>query len=238
MTTRTRETRRPVSSVSQRLCKQYPEATSTRSGSRTISDASPPDTAGSPAWTFLKNFARNPTAVGAIAPSSQGLVDVMVDWFDWETARSVVEYGPGTGVFTQAVCQRLHPEAKFFAIERSPELARVTRSRCPDVQVCEDSAADVGRLCQLNGMQQVDAIICGLPWASFPESLQTSILDATIDVLRPGGRFATFAYWQGVALPAGLRFSKRLRASFDSVERSPTVWRNVPPAFVYRCTKA
>lgn len=162
----------------------------------------------------------------------------MVDWFEWKTARNIVEYGPGTGVFTEGVQKRLHPEANFFAIERSPELARITRGRCPGVHVCEESAADVQRLCHANGMKQVDAIICGLPWASFPESLQRSILDATMEILRPGGQFATFAYWQGVVLPAGMRFSNRLRASFDLVERSPTVWRNLPPAFVYRCTKS
>ncbi|SMP63929.1 Phospholipid N-methyltransferase [Neorhodopirellula lusitana] len=188
-------------------------------------------------WTFVKNFARNPTAVGAIAPSSPGLVNMMVDWFDWDTARNVVEYGPGTGVFTEGVVNRLHTDAKFFAIERSGELAALTRERCPGVDVHEESAADIARLCETAGMEQLDAIICGLPWASFPESLQTSILDATLRVLKPGGQFATFAYWQGVVLPAGMRFSKRLRSSFATVERSPTVWRNLPPAFVYRCVK-
>lgn len=161
----------------------------------------------------------------------------MVDWFDWENARTVVEYGPGTGVFTERIVSRLHPEAKFFAIERSPELAQVTRDRCPGVEVYEQSAADIQAICGDRGIGQVDAIICGLPWAAFPESLQTSVLDATHRVLRPGGQFATFAYWQGVILPAGLRFSRRLRSSFD-VQRSPTAWKNMPPAFVYRCVKA
>ncbi|MFG0287557.1 MAG: class I SAM-dependent methyltransferase [Rhodopirellula sp. JB044] len=170
-------------------------------------------------------------------PSSPGLVKTMVEWFDWDNARGIVEYGPGTGVFTEGIVNRLHPDAKFFAIERSADLAELTRKRCPGVDVHEESADDVVRLCQDAGIDQVDAIICGLPWASFPESLQRSILDATLDVLRPGGQFATFAYWQGVVLPAGIRFSKKLRESFSEVHRSPTVWRNVPPAFVYRCTK-
>lgn len=194
-------------------------------------------TPASSTWTFLKNFMRNPTAVGAIAPSSAGLVDMMIDWFEWETARGVIEYGPGTGVFTEGIQRQLHRDAKFFAIERSAELADLTRNRCPGVQVFEDSAAEVARLCDHHGIDQVDAIVCGLPWASFPDSLQASILEATLDVLRPGGQFATFAYWQGVALPAGMRFSKRLRSSFTTVQRSPTVWRNLPPAFVYRCVK-
>ena len=189
------------------------------------------------AWTFVKNFARNPNQVGAVWPSSPGLVKRMVEWFDWENARGVVEFGPGTGVFTEAIQNHLHEDAKFFAIERSPELAAITRARCPQVNVVEDSAESVADLCRDNQIDKVHAIICGLPWASLPDSLQTSILEATLDVLAPGGQFATFAYWQGVVLPAGQRFSKKLRGAFTEVHRSPTVWRNMPPAFVYRCVK-
>lgn len=187
--------------------------------------------------TFLKNFLRNPTQVGAIAPSSPGLVEAMVQWFDWDQARNIVEFGPGTGVFTEAALNRKHADAKFFAIERSPDLAQRTRQRCPGVTVYEDSVANVAKLCQRESMPKVDAIICGLPWASFSDSLQTEIMDAMLGVLEPGGQFATFAYWQGVVLPAGMRFSRRLRKTFPHVERSHTVWKNLPPAFVYRCVR-
>lgn len=185
--------------------------------------------------TFLKNFVRHPTQVGAIAPSSPGLVAAMVEWFDWEKSRNVVEFGPGTGVFTEAVLERLADDAKFVAIERSAELADKTRNRCPGVQVFQDSVTNVAEICRQESMGQVDAIICGLPWASFSESLQTEIIDAMLEVLVPGGQFATFAYWQGVILPAGRRFSRRLHSTFTSVQRSHTVWLNLPPAFVYRC---
>ncbi|MCC9640958.1 methyltransferase domain-containing protein [Rhodopirellula sp. JC740] len=190
------------------------------------------------AWTFLRNFARSPTQVGAIWPSSPGLVRRMVEWFDWESARGVVEFGPGTGVFTEAILASLHQDAKFFAIERSAELASITRRRCPSATVLEESAERVADLCRDQQIEQVDAVICGLPWASFPDSLQDGILNATLDVLAPGGQFATFAYWQGVVLPAGQRFSKKLHQAFPSVHRSPTVWKNMPPAFIYRCTKS
>ena len=76
-----------------------------------------------------------------------------------------------------------------------------------------------------------------LPWASFPESLQTEIIESMLGVLDPKAKFATFAYWQGVILPAGSRFNRRLRNTFAKVERSPSVWLNLPPAFVYRCTQ-
>jgi phosphatidylethanolamine/phosphatidyl-N-methylethanolamine N-methyltransferase len=178
----------------------------------------------SDALTFLKNFLRHPTQVGAIAPSSSALARTMVDWFDWNQIRNVVEFGPGTGVFTELIEEKRHPDCKFFAIERSPELAAATRARCPEI--CRDQSMD-----------RIEAIICGLPWASFPQTLQDEIIDAMMTMLVPGGKFATFAYWQGVVLPAGIRFSRSLSRRFSSVEKSPTVWRNLPPAFVYRCTR-
>ncbi len=187
--------------------------------------------------TFLKEFAKHPTKVGAIAPSSPGLVAAMVDWFDWDKIQNVVEFGPGTGVFTEAIVERLKPDAKFFAIERSDEMAELTRRRCPGATVFADSATNLPALCDQQGVDKIDAVICGLPWASFPESLQTDIMDTMLQRMVDGGQFATFAYWQGVVLPAGRRFSKRLRNSFPSVDRSHTVWKNMPPAFVYRCVK-
>lgn len=187
--------------------------------------------------TFLKNFLRNPTKVGAIAPSSPALVRTMIDGFDWSSAKNVVEFGPGTGVFTEAIVDRLSKESRFFAIERSAELADATRGRCPGVDVVEESVANVVQLCRERSMESVDAIVCGLPWASFPKPLTDEIMEAMFKVLRPGGQFATFAYWQGVFLPAGLRLARRLRKDFTTVERSPTAWRNLPPAFVYRCVR-
>jgi len=186
--------------------------------------------------TFLKNFLRNPGKVGAIAPSSAGLVHMMVDWFDWDRIRNVVEFGPGTGVFTEAINERLHPDSTFFAIERSAEMAAATKQRCPNVTIYEDSVTNVANLCEKESIEKIDAVICGLPWASFSDSLQTEIMESMLGVLAPDVQFATFAYWQGVALPAGIRFSRRLRQTFSTVQRSPTVWRNLPPAFVYRCT--
>ncbi len=186
---------------------------------------------------FLKNFLRNPMHVGAIAPSSRALVDVMLEWFDWPTARGVVEFGPGTGVFTEGIVRDLHPDAKFFAIERSSQMVTATRRRCPGVTVYEDSVTNVAELCERESMPSVDAVICGLPWASFPVVLQMEIVDRMFEVLVPGGQFATFAYLQGMLLPTAKHFSEFLQQRFSKVERSRTVWRNMPPAFVYRCIR-
>ena len=83
----------------------------------------------------------------------------------------------------------------------------------------------------------MDAIVCGLPWAVFSDSDQRAYLDAMMNVLKPGGYFATFAYLSGMALPAAHRFRRTLRDYFGEVQMSPTVWSNVLPAFVYQCRR-
>lgn len=180
---------------------------------------------------------RNKCQVGAVAPSSPALAQMMVEWFDWDSIKSVVEYGPGTGVFTEQIEACRKKDSKFFAIEMDPELAEITRRRCPDVPVHIDSVANVAALCADAKIESVDAILSGLPWAAFPESLQDECLEAMFSVLKPGGKFATFAYWQGLMMPAGQRFRKKLKEHFSEVHLSKTAWSNLPPAFVYRCVR-
>ena len=186
---------------------------------------------------ILWEFVKNPKRTGAVATSSRGLARMICSRIGIDSASVIVEYGPGTGVFTEEILRMKRPEACFFAIEHSPALAANFRRKFPDTRLFEDSAENVASMLDEVGRAHIDCVVCGLPWAAFDEPLQDSLLDATLSSLRPGGKFATFAYLQGLLLPAGKRFKKKLAHSFSTVDKSPTVWRNIPPAFVYRCTK-
>ncbi len=195
--------------------------------------------------SFFRQFLTHPLSIGAVSPSSSYLAREMVAWFDWNHTDVVVEFGPGTGVFTSEILRSKREQTKFFAIEQNPDFARHLAERFPHVTTYCESVAHVPRLCAQEGLAggnegggAIDAIVCGLPWASFGVTLQDQLLAATVESLRPGGRFATFAYLQGVLLPAGKRFARKLQQAFDKVEKSRVVWRNLPPAFIYRCTKA
>jgi len=161
----------------------------------------------------------------------------MVEWLDFESLQTVVEFGPGTGVFTFEIARRLKPEATYVGLETNKSFAAHLRSVLPELQFYERSAADVGPCLQMSGTASADAIISGLPWAAFSDEQQGRILDAAVSVLPPGGCFATFAYIHGLMLPAGRRFRNRLRNTFSTVDTSRVAWRNFPPAFVYRCRK-
>jgi phosphatidylethanolamine/phosphatidyl-N-methylethanolamine N-methyltransferase len=186
---------------------------------------------------FLAVFLGKPGTIGAVAPSSRHLARCMAEWIDWPNVRAAAEYGPGTGAFTGEILNRLSPGSRFFAIELEPAMAEAVKRRFPQVTVHRESAAKVRNLCDREGIANLDAIVSGLPWAAFPEKLQRELLNAMMTVLPPGGQFVTFAYLQGLLIPAGRRFRKLLGTYFSEVNRSPTVWRNTPPAFVYRCRR-
>jgi phosphatidylethanolamine/phosphatidyl-N-methylethanolamine N-methyltransferase len=186
---------------------------------------------------FLREFIAKPATTGAIAPSSRFLARMIVQDLDLRTADAVLEYGPGTGVFTGFVLRELRPEAKFAAIELNPRFAETFRSRYPLVRLFQDSVTNVQGICECAGMQSVDCIVSGLPWATFSESLQVQCLDEMMRVLKPGGRFVTFAYVHSLALAGARRFAGLLPDYFKTVAKSPVVWLNVPPAFVYRCRR-
>ena len=186
---------------------------------------------------FLRQFLRHPGKTGAVAPSSEGLAELITDRAGLAEASVIVEWGPGTGVFTEKILQKKRPDALFFALEMNPDFVATTQARCPGAQVFQDSAANTRYYLERHGLRQCDCVICGLPWAAFDESLQDALLDTLVAILRPGGRFVTFAYLQGLLMPAGRRFRRKLKSRFTHVTTTRTVWRNLPPAFVYVATQ-
>jgi phosphatidylethanolamine/phosphatidyl-N-methylethanolamine N-methyltransferase len=188
-----------------------------------------------PDWQFLARFLQQPNAVGAIAPSSRFLAAAMLEGIDWPNVRNALEYGPGSGAFTGHILERLPSEAKFLVIERDPVFCRQLRQRHPQLLVEEASVERAPELCQRHGLGPIDAIICSLPWAWLPESVQLRSLQGIEQLLGERGRFHSFAYLQGLPLPASRRFRRRLAERFGQLERSPVIWRNIPPAVVLRC---
>lgn len=184
---------------------------------------------------LLRSFLANPAQVGALCPSSPELCRTIVRGIGIEAARTVVELGPGTGVITCEILPLLGSDAKCFAVELDEKLCCALKRRFPALSVHHDSAANLHQILRCHDRHPAEVIVSGLPWAIFPDELQLEILESVIASLAPGGCFTTFAYVQGLLLPAGRRFRKRLHELFDTVETSQVVWCNLPPAFVYRC---
>ena len=184
---------------------------------------------------FFAALLRKPGQIGAVAPSSPSLAGVIASVVPTAGAPVVVELGPGTGAVTTAIDARLDPGARHLAVELDPRMAGFLRQAHPGLEVVEGDAAKLQSLLEERGVEHADAVVSGLPWALFDDVTQASILSQVAAVIGPDGVFATFAYRHGMALAAARRFRRTLHATFAEVRLTPTVWRNMPPAFVYVC---
>lgn len=186
---------------------------------------------------LLREFVRAPFSTATIAPSSRHLAHRMAGALQLETAQSVVELGPGTGALTNELLPRLHRDARFLAVELNPNFAEEWQRQFPGRQVEVGSVVNLRQICIRHQMPQVDCIVSGLPWPSFPVPLQESGLEEVVSLLNPGGQMVTFGYHVGMCMPSGRHFLRLVERRFRRVERLKWVWRNLPPAYILRCTR-
>jgi phospholipid N-methyltransferase len=186
---------------------------------------------------FLAAAVRRPATMGAVAPSSPRLGAVLASVVPRTGEPVVVELGPGTGAVSAVIAEKLPPGARHLAVELDPDMVAYLRRTRPELEVVQGNAANLAELLAERGIGTVHAVICGLPWALFDDDTQTALLGEISRVIGDRGAFTTFAYLHGMTLGAARRFRRTLRSTFDEVLVTATVWRNLPPAFVYVCRR-
>lgn len=173
---------------------------------------------------FLWAFFKNPRCNGAVTPSSRFLARDMVKNIDFSRIRSVVELGPGTGVFTREIVRRAHPGTKIIAVELNPDLAgRVHRELGNHVSVENVSAEELDAILARHHIETPDLIVCGLAFAVMPLAPREAIMKLIIKYRSRGSLFRMFTY-----VPRRIR--KMFPAQrFTALNRT---WLNMPPATV------
>ncbi len=187
-------------------------------------------------WTFLTAFARDPVRIGAIAPSGRALARLEVQAADIRPGHSVVELGAGTGPMTAELVRR-HPDAPLLVLEPDATLAALLREKFPDLRIEERFAQALPELVADWGHGPVDRVVSSLPWAIWPETLQTAVFDGIHAVLASDARLVTFTYAHTSLLPAARRFRALLAERFCDVTATQVAWANLPPAYVYVCDR-
>ena len=199
---------------------------------RPMSDQS--QTAAAHAWTFFRQWLKNPIKMASVTPSGQQLAGMMMAELPADTRR-VIELGGGTGVFTAAMLARGIAPSELMVVELNAELSEHLRRRFPQARVVQGDARELPALTKTNGFDDgvpVDAVISGLGMLSMPKSLQHDIMAAAFGCLRPGGRFVQFTY--GPKVPIAREVVQALALD---VRKGGMAWRNLPPATVYVFTR-
>lgn len=148
-------------------------------------------------------------------------------------AGAVLELGPGTGALTRHIAEALPASSRYLGLEMNDAFVEKLRREFPKLSFEAAAAQDYDFDGVLGPGGHFDSVVSGLPWTAFPEALQIAILDHVLPRLRPGGVFTTFAYTGFHLLPAGRHFRAVLSQRCEVLTTTATVWRNLPPAFVY-----
>jgi phosphatidylethanolamine/phosphatidyl-N-methylethanolamine N-methyltransferase len=179
---------------------------------------------------FFRALVANPRNVGAIAPSGSSLADLITSEITAATG-CVMELGPGTGVFTDALLARGVRESDLTLIEYGSDFMRLLQLRFPRARVLWMDAAWVGSHNLFEG-RPVGAVISGLPLLNMTPRKVVAILTGAFGNLRPGGAFYQFSYGMRCPIPRPMLERLGLRATCLG-----RVFLNAPPASVYRITR-
>lgn len=182
---------------------------------------------------FLKEYIKHPRSVGAIAPSGQFLAQKMMEPIDFDKAKLIVEYGPGTGSFTRELVERKKPETRLVLIEHNKSFCRtlskwLEKRGVENVRLVRASAAQAVEILaseqEAAGRVTADYVVSGLPFTSLPKKHSEEIFEATKEILGENGEFITFQYSM-----------VKLRFFLDYFDLSGILreLRNVPPAYVF-----
>ncbi len=195
--------------------------------------------------TFATEALNNFQTTAAIVPSSRYLVRHMLEPLPLRQARMVVEFGPGTGVMTEALLQEMPADAQLLAFEINPRFTEYLRERITDPRLIliNGCAETIGEVLTQYGLPKVDAVVSSLGLAIMPNKVRQDIFRNLMSYLHEQTVLTQFQYLHGmlvheVEVEQLQRYSaaRFLRGYFGSVTQK-LVWRNLPPAVVFTCRR-
>jgi len=150
---------------------------------------------------YLKNLITD-IHVASVTPTSRFGVEKVLEKIDFQEMKLILEYGPGTGNFTEPLLKNMSENSKLIAIEKNSDFCKVLQKNIQDprMMLFEDSAENVLEILKsCNGASDLkaDCIISGIPFSLLSRRKKMAILENTHAALKKGGKFLAYqAFFQ------------------------------------------
>ena len=172
---------------------------------------------------------RNIRTTGMISPSSRRLIKSLLAPINFESARCIIELGPGNGCITRRLLELMHEDAILICLEVNNDfVAQLNTIKDPRLKVYNACASSVPAILEELNVREVDHVVSSLPLAIMGKDVVSAVLQSIRENLRPGGHYLQYQY--------SLKNLDDIRPVFNNAKVRFTV-RNMPPAFIYECTK-
>jgi len=183
--------------------------------------------------SYVRNFISD-KYIASITPTSDFGVKKVCGKIDFSRCGLVVEYGPGTGVFTKYLLRKMGPDSLLVMIERNANFVTHLRKkiRDPRAVVINDCASNILDALAEFGKASADYVISGIPFSFLTDNMKERILRNSFAALRTGGKFLAYqTFYQS---------NNHLKAHLDRVFPFVQVeyeMLNLPPLRIYEARK-
>ena len=170
--------------------------------------------------------------IGAITRSSKYVINAVVRNFDDQLLRRVVEYGPGDGVMTREILNRMPRDGQLIVVETNPKFLEVLKNiEDPRLQVIEGTAQKVSKELERYNLAVIDLVVSSIPFSILKHADQESIVSNTFNILRTTGKFIIFHQYSPFMLNLLNKYfnTGAINTQFEL--------RNIPPCFIMSAQK-
>ncbi len=177
---------------------------------------------------MLKEFVKDKN-VASVASTSKHIVEKICNKIDFNKKLIIVEYGPGTGIFTKYILDKMSHDSKLIAVETNEDFVNKLRE-IDDFRliVINGSAENIKEILNRLEIKEVSYIISGIPFSFLKESIVMNIIRQSNDILDNNGGF--FIY------QVSSKIEKYLKKFFPNVSKDFAL-NNLPPLYIYEARK-
>jgi phosphatidylethanolamine/phosphatidyl-N-methylethanolamine N-methyltransferase len=178
---------------------------------------------------LFQEFIKHPGQIGSVISSSHHLECRIVETAGIDSAKTIVELGPGMGGTTRAILKAMAQRSKLLSVEINPYLhSLVTRIEDDRLIAHLGDANGLKKILRNYGLGAPEVLISGIPFSTMSHSSGSRIVETISSVLAPGGRF--------VAYQVSKRVARLCRPVLGAGQMKVELF-NIPPHRVYRWEK-
>lgn len=178
---------------------------------------------------FFKTFIKD-RDVASVIPTSLRCVKKVCTHIDFSKDFLLVEYGPGNGVFTKYLLEKMTPGSRLVLVEANKDFVEELKDtiKDPRVQINNILAGDVESVLEPEDIGNVDYVLSGIPFSFLKKERKHEVLTATKRILKDGGKF--------VAYQTSGHLKKPVMEVFGNYDIEMEML-NIPPYLIYDVVK-
>ena len=155
----------------------------------------------------------------------------MLNNIDFDNAKYIIEYGPGTGVFTKELIARRKSGTIIMSIEKNTRFYEHLKKKFAGVRnliLINDTAENVDKHMKDNKIPYADYIVSTLPYIMLPEDVTRVILLKSNKALKQEGKFLSVSYSH--------KKDEFVKKYFKDMKIDKQM-KNIPPIYIFNFSK-